>query len=124
MSVAGPYVRDRSAYLSIANITLDRDFAFGPDANVGQRLYLGSAGHEGAAWPRTLTNNRFAPRQENRGLVVLDRGAIPTDRLVVQARRKPRVMIWADPGCSLFPLTTGNWSITSNREDDDGKLAQ
>src|SRR5258706_14311132 len=21
-------------------------------------------------------------------------------------------MIWADPGCSLLPLTTGNWSIT------------
>src|SRR5258708_33510056 len=81
-----PYVRDRSAYLSIANITLDcRDFAFGPDANVGQRLYLGSAGHEGTAWPRSLTNNRFAPRQENRGLVVLDRGAIPTDRLGGQA---------------------------------------
>src|SRR5216683_966877 len=29
-----------------------------------------------------------------------------------QARRKLRVMIWADPGCSLLPLTTGNWSIT------------
>src|SRR5258705_268649 len=26
-------------------------------------------------------------------------------------------MIWADPGCSLLPLTTGNWSIT-NREDE------
>src|SRR6266404_4823510 len=45
-------------------------------------------------------------------LVVRDRGAIPTHKLVVQARRKPRVMIWADPGCSLLPLTTGNWSIT------------
>src|SRR5207247_4581800 len=37
---------------------------------------------------------------------------LPTHKLVVQARRKPRVMIWADPGCSLLPLTTGNWSIT------------
>src|SRR5260370_4482676 len=25
---------------------------------------------------------------------------------------KPLVMIWADPGCSVLPLTTGNWSIT------------
>src|SRR5258708_2561673 len=45
-------------------------------------------------------------RQEN-ALVVLDRGDIPTDRVVVQARRKRRVMIWADPGRSLLPLTTG-----------------
>src|SRR5258707_10522162 len=74
------------------------------------------AGHEGTAWLRWLTNNRFAPRQENSGLVVLHRGAIPTDRVVVQARRKPRVMILADPGCSLLPLTTGNWSITKQGE--------
>src|SRR5260370_8863850 len=109
-----PYVRDRTAYLSIANITVGcRDFAFGADANIGQRLYLGSAGHEGTAWPQSLTNNRFAPRQENRELVVLDRGAIQTDRPVGPGpTEKPLVMIWADPGCSVLPLTTGNWSIT------------
>jgi len=45
------------------------------------------------------------------GRVVLDRSAIATEKLVVQGGRKSRVMIWADPGRSLLPLTTGDWSI-------------
>jgi hypothetical protein len=76
-----------------------------------QRLHLGSAGCEGTAWSRSLTNKRFTPRQENRGRVVLDRGAIPTGKLVVQARRKLRVMILADPGRSLLPVNDRRWSI-------------
>ena len=93
----------------------------GPISRTPLRLCPGDCGRY-----RTATGHVF------RGRVVLDRSAIPTEKVRSPAPPEiPRHDLGRSGAQSppvndrrLVDLTAGNWSITLNREDDDGKLAQ